>query len=102
MIGTRFGWRLPTLQELQSLFDDTQALPLPAGHPFVRISGPYWTSTHIEDNEVTASGRAFRYVVSFDVVGAFDGRGIGLAAPDSLNTGVNAWCVRGGSGQDVQ
>jgi len=54
--------------------------------------------THSEDGDGDTS---YRYV-SFDVAGAFDGRGIGGAAPNNLTTGIKAWCVRGGSGQDVQ
>ena len=39
-VSNRRGWRLPTIQELQSLVDPTQLNPtLPAGHPFNLGSG---------------------------------------------------------------
>src|SRR5262245_7566719 len=49
VIGGRSGWRLPTVDELASLVDKTQANPaLPLGHPFlnVLIFGPphFWTA----------------------------------------------------------
>ena len=48
-VGNRFGWRLPSLQELSSLFDSGAASPrLPSGHPFTpRILNNfyYWTTT---------------------------------------------------------
>ena len=49
-IGGRQGWRLPTVEELLSLVDDTQVDPaLPSGHPFVGIRHEYyyWTSMHV-------------------------------------------------------
>jgi len=40
------GWRLPTLEEYQSLYDPDRTPALPAGHPFENIwSGIYWTSS---------------------------------------------------------
>jgi hypothetical protein len=43
----RLGWRLPSLEELGSLVDLTQANPaLPPGHPFLGVENvPYWTAT---------------------------------------------------------
>jgi len=40
-------WRLPNVNELESLVDLSQANPsLPAGHPFSNVTPPgYWTST---------------------------------------------------------
>jgi hypothetical protein len=52
-IGNRKGWRLPTIEELASLIDTTQASPaLPSGHPFenVQSSSAYWSSTTYEDD----------------------------------------------------
>ena len=46
--GSRAGdWRLPNLNELESLVDASQVDPaLPAGNPFTNVSnGIYWTST---------------------------------------------------------
>src|SRR5207302_11260623 len=45
--GNRGGWHLPTVQELRSLVDPSQASPdLPAGHPFSNVqSSEYWSAT---------------------------------------------------------
>jgi len=40
-VGGRYGWRLPTIQELHSRIDDTQDPALPAGDPFSGISGTW-------------------------------------------------------------
>ncbi|MCL5420974.1 MAG: DUF1566 domain-containing protein [Nitrospirae bacterium] len=47
--GNRMGWRLPTLQEIESLMDPSVPFPgptLPPGHPFV-IGGwvDFWSAT---------------------------------------------------------
>lgn len=40
------GWRLPDINELESLVDAGQAFPaLPAGHPFQAVGEAYWSST---------------------------------------------------------
>jgi hypothetical protein len=46
-IGGRIGWRLPTVEELSSLVDETESSPaLPDGHPFIAVqSSYYWSST---------------------------------------------------------
>src|SRR6266513_2461374 len=36
-VGNRKGWRLPTIQELASLVDQSQNPSLPAGHPFSNV-----------------------------------------------------------------
>ena len=39
-------WRLPTLNELESLVDTSTCDPsLPAGHPFTGVRDAYWSST---------------------------------------------------------
>lgn len=39
-------WRLPNINELESLVDAEAACPaLTAGHPFVNVRGVYWSST---------------------------------------------------------
>src|SRR5688572_14278208 len=50
LVGNRFGWRLPTIQELASLMDPTQANPaLNSGHPFSNVIADgtdcYWSAT---------------------------------------------------------
>jgi hypothetical protein len=53
-LGNRKGWRLPSLQEILTLFDgdpsNTSSPRLPPGHPFINIQGvgAYWTSTVFE------------------------------------------------------
>lgn len=52
--GGRFGWQVPTVQQLYSLKDFTQTpVALPAGHPFLNVSGPgnptFWSSTELPD-----------------------------------------------------
>ncbi len=40
------GWRLPNINELESLVDAGTASPaLPAGHPFAAVGEAYWSST---------------------------------------------------------
>jgi hypothetical protein len=85
-IGGRFGWRLPTVEELASLIDRSQASPaLPEDHPFLNIqfgSGDtYWTRTvHPVDPD--------------DVWFASFGTGFVNVLPNSVLRHV--WCVRGG------
>jgi len=44
--GGRSGWRLPTIEEFQSLSDGTELTTLPAGHPFgANADGLFWTAT---------------------------------------------------------
>jgi len=40
------GWRLPNINELESLADGAAANPaLPSGHPFAQVRDVYWSST---------------------------------------------------------
>jgi hypothetical protein len=47
VIGGRSGWRLPTVEEMQSLVDMTPGPPpkMPIGHPFANVQNNYWTMT---------------------------------------------------------
>ena len=90
LVGNRFGWRLPTIQELASLLDPTQANPaLTSGHPFsnVVITDLYWSATPGDP----------QYSVNFGGNGAVTEGGGG--GGDGKNV---VWCVRGGQGVDDQ
>jgi hypothetical protein len=84
-IGNRKGWRLPTVEELLSLVDQTQSSPaLPNGHPFNDVTTHgYWTATTV----VNAPGQA--WVVNI---------GSGNLDTDNKATEMFVWCVRGGQG----
>jgi hypothetical protein len=85
--GGRFGWRVPTAQELESLADLTHDWPndcwgeLPCGHPFTNAECAYWSSTTWFD-----SNEAIYFAPQ---------TGRGVANKDS---GLCYWCVRGGEG----
>jgi hypothetical protein len=95
--GGRFGWRLPTIQELLSVgaSDPSGHLVLEPGHPFVLPvpSDGYWSST----TEGPTPDGVLAYGVDY----------VNGDIPALAKTGVNAgrlqaWCVRGGSGLDRQ
>jgi hypothetical protein len=90
-VGGRKGWRLPSVQELSSLVDPTQASPaMPAGHPFaVEHRQAYWTSTMADLPGPPAE--AWGVIFTSGNVGH-----------DSVFNNYLAWCVRGGSGVEVQ
>jgi hypothetical protein len=83
----RRGWRLPTLDELQSLLDPGQPAPgplLPPGHPFVNIfAGVTWTATPY------GGGTTYYWYVDLS------NGNVGPITPGSL---AHYWCVRGQAG----
>jgi hypothetical protein len=88
-VGGRAGWRLPTVEELNSLRDLAQTNPaLPPGHPFINISDTYWSIT----TDPSLPNRA--YTVRFS---ATLGGSTGVSGKGNQH---RAWCVRGGHGHD--
>jgi Protein of unknown function (DUF1566) len=96
-LGSRRGWRFPTIQELASLVDLTVAAPgtyLPAGHPFLHVGNNYWSSTTPSDTLNRA------WIVGFQTVD-FDGDGGAMGSSDKSDA-LLTWCVRGGEGVNPQ
>jgi len=105
-VGNRMGWRLPTVQELASLLDQSQFVydpmsgtvlhpALPAGYEAffnVPVTAIFWSATH---NVAPYNNEVF--TVSLMVF--FGGAGPMPTEPDSL---YFVWCVRGGRGTDSQ
>ena len=88
-IGTRKGWRLPSVHELGSLLHPEQGDPaLPLGHPFTNVqSAAYWSAT-------TTAGDPTR-ALALDI--AIHG---GLMVSRLKLNVFPAWCVRGGNNAD--
>lgn len=95
-IGNRFGWRLPTVEELASLVDSSQANPaLPPNHPFSNFQNAlYWTSSTYTLNPDSTAVSQYAYVVWFNSSGGVTG------IRKSTTSNIYTLCVRGGSGPD--
>ena len=90
--GGRFGWRLPTADELLSLKDPASGTDgLPSGHPFGGVAAfPFWSSTSDPLDTAKARWIAFNPSASNE-----------QTAPKAQYTFASAFCVRGGGGFDT-
>jgi Protein of unknown function (DUF1566) len=88
-VGDRQGWRLPTLQELDSLVEPAVRFgPTLPANPFTNVrSSIYWSAT------AAASNAALAWFVNFDNAQVANG---------SKTDQHFVWCVRGGQGVDAQ
>ena len=103
-VGNRKGWRLPTVDELATLYNTAGTgfgggVP---GSPFVNSTEGYWTSTvflnDLGQTSSTVDGVTFAvaYIVSF-TIGGNDG-----GFPQPTDGTFAAWCVRGSSAGNAQ
>ncbi len=81
--GGRSGWRLPRLDEIQTL-NTGIFTGLPAGHPFgANAHGTFWTANTTDSTHAVGWG-----------IASADGESVGVF----LKTyALNSWCVRGPS-----
>ena len=89
-IGGRYGWRLPAIDELLSLDDDTTADSLPTGHPFTNAPDTYlWSQT--------ADSTDAQRLQTMTFLNGGNGFSIAARARFGFNAADNArpWCVRG-------
>ena len=98
--GGRFGWRLPSIQELLSLTtpDASDRPALPPGHPFTisaTVQG-YWSATSA-GFPPTAGQLSSAWGIDFNAT-TFSPFLAFLKSSNDLAT----WCVRGGGGLDGQ
>jgi len=91
-IGNRFGWRLPTLSELQTLLDITQPDSLPAGHPFTNTPDEYfWTETADPADPQRIQTMTFLN----------GGNAVSTIGQSRGGATARAWCVRGAAEQQA-
>jgi len=83
--GDRAGWRLPTAEELLTLFEG--GLALPTGHPFGAIGAgeQFWTATTYAPDTTHA---------------VYKSNGAGVAFHLAKTNANDVWCVRGGQTYD--
>lgn len=98
--GNRWGWRLPSIQELSSLLDTTApaspAFQLPVGHPFGPLNPTitaYWSST-----TSLRAGPSLALVITPSSVA--NNPNLIISRTKTLFAGQ--WCVRSGTGNEAQ
>jgi len=98
--GSKAGdWRLPNLNELESLVDASASSPaLPAGNPFTNVSnGIYWTSTGYTGSASGSLG-AWKATAAW-AIRLGDGCYVNDGSSNLEATSSNAvWAVKGGAG----
>ena len=84
--GNRMGWRMPALEELLTIVDQTRATPaIPDGAPFEGLVGSsFWTANEEEGDPTLA------VTVNLDV--------FSLGAASKTGAARKVLCVRGGRG----
>jgi hypothetical protein len=93
--GGRFGWRLPAIQELASLLDETAVNPaLPSGHPFSNV---VLRSSHDEPLAYFWSTTT-NAVFGVKWFAGFLHALVGIDNPNDFSPFARPWCVRGGPG----
>jgi len=82
-IGSNYGWRLPSVNELATLLDNAGGdddPQLPSGHPFVGVQwSAYWSATE-------STNSAFAWNV---------GIGTRVVTFSAKSNSLGVWCVRG-------
>ncbi len=92
LIGGRHGWRLPTIDELLSLDDETTADSLPVGHPFTNTPDTYlWSQT-----ADTTDPQLMQTMTFLNGGNGFSIEPRSRFTSDASNV-ARPWCARGGS-----
>jgi hypothetical protein len=94
VLGGVSGWHLPTIEQLASLMDTSVTenfkVPNPNGHPFLRFSATYWSSTGYVGSPTLNSNQVWG--IRFTD---------GLITMYPKNNAAFTWCVRGGQSYDT-
>jgi hypothetical protein len=88
-LGGRMAWRLPTVEELDSLIDTAHTNPaLPSGHPFTNVQANYyWANPRTLGGYTDAA-----WNVSLNIGGAY---------VTGMHNNAYVWCVRGVQGVNI-
>ena len=96
LIGGRHGWRLPSIDELLSMDDETTVDSLPAGHPFTNTPDTYlWSQT-----ADTTDPQLVQTMTFLNGGNGFSIQSLSRFAAAAPNA-ARAWCVRGSSNDQI-